>query len=140
MVGLRSGELREGNSGAARLDRGAADGKGKAMGLPKPLGKYTVAFGDFELRRIDEKLPNAESPNAPPFRVFYPTNAMQPSSWGQLGSRAWLPDLHYTFGFCCAMVAPTTAFRRMILWVMASMCAPSCPPSVSCRVSCPVSP
>ncbi|CAM6093508.1 unnamed protein product [Calypogeia fissa] len=89
------------------------------MGLPKPLGKYNVAFGDFELRRIN-KLPGDDTPYAPPFRVFYPTNAKQPGSWKQLGSRAWLPDLHYTWGFCCAMLAPSSALRRMILWVMAS--------------------
>ncbi|BBN00098.1 platelet-activating factor acetylhydrolase [Marchantia polymorpha subsp. ruderalis] len=90
------------------------------MGLPKPLGAYTVGFGDFDLRRIDDK-PLSEVPSCPPFRVYYPTNVNPPTVWSNRCSRAWLPEFSYTWGFCCTVVKPSTYFHRVLLWVIASV-------------------
>ncbi|KAL2630587.1 hypothetical protein R1flu_015273 [Riccia fluitans] len=111
------------------------------MGLPKPLGRYTVSFGDFDLRRIDDK-PLSEVPSCPPFRMFYPTSVKPPAACSRRCSRAWLPEFAYTWGLCSTVVRPTTCFRRVVLGFLAGIVhvlAWSCG-SINARVGAPLLP
>ncbi|KAL3688577.1 hypothetical protein R1sor_014886 [Riccia sorocarpa] len=90
------------------------------MGLPKPLGRYNVGFGDFDLRRIDDK-PLSEVPSCPPFRIYYPTSAKPPAAWSGRCSRAWFPEFAYSWGLCSTVVRPTSGVRRVALGLFASL-------------------